>query len=300
MAQLTNSVIICTRNRLDDIQKFLYSLQKQTQLPTELVIVDSSDIPLQYNQNFQKIFASHVFPTTQLTYVHTTPGLPYQRNIGVQYAVGDVLYFFDDDVELQPNYLAAMQQVFSEQPIYSGGMGTVQNIPPRAQLWCRVIRRIFLLGRVHATGSFTWSGMPTHAYGTHAMREVEVLGGCCMAYRASVFKTQQFDEQLSGYAYMEDCDFSRRVSLTSKLFFNPAAQLYHYNSPISRDKVITNRAMFIHNYSYLFFKNFYPYNRLKIICYWWSVLGLFVEALLYRRLDYVQGYWQGLRKYYFY
>jgi hypothetical protein len=89
------------------------------------------------------------------------------------------------------------------------------------------------------------------------------------------------------------------VSLKGKLFFNPAAQLYHYHSPVSRDKVVANRAMFIHNYSYLFFKNFYPYNKFKVIFYSWSILGLFVEALLYRRLDYVKGYWQGLRKYYF-
>ena len=96
---------------------------------------------------------------------------------------------------------------------------------------------------------------------------------------------------------MEDCDFSRRVSYKYPLFFNSSAYLCHYASPVARDAVEKNRAMYIHNYTYLFFKNVYPHNRIKLVCYLWSVLGLFVEALLLRNYQYIQGYVRGLKLY---
>ena len=125
-------------------------------------------------------------------------------------------------------------------------------------------------------------------------KDVQVLGGCCMAYRSWVFKKHLFDEALERYAYMEDCDFSRRVSYDYPLFFNPEAKLRHLGSPVARDKVIDNRAMYIKNYRYLFFKNFYPKNKWKIVAYWWSIVGLFVQALVMWNMDYIKGYWKGL------
>ena len=119
-----------------------------------------------------------------------------------------------------------------------------------------------------------------------------------MAYRRRVFAKHRFDERLGGYAYMEDCDLSARVSFESRLLFNPEARLFHFHSPASRDAVVKNKAMLMHNYSYLFFKNFYPKNRLKIIAYAWSVAGLFLEALIIRRWDYIRGYANGLRQFY--
>jgi GT2 family glycosyltransferase len=295
MNSLKASVIICTRNRAQDLIKLLCSLQQQTAAPHEIIIVDSSDDSARVEAMLKAHGLTTGFPTSCFSYYHTQPGLTYQRNIGVTLASGDALYFFDDDVELSSTYLESMNLIFAHNPQYGGGMGTITNIEPFRYTLSYIIRLIFCLQRNYSSGCFTASGMPTHPYGTANFKNVEVLGGCCMAYRSWVFSHHRFDEELRFYGYMEDCDFSRRVSRQFPLFYNPQAQLAHYTSPLNRDKIIDNRAMFIANYSYLFFKNIYPYNRPAIIVYFWSILGLFTEALLItRKRDYIKGYLKGL------
>lgn len=287
------SVIICTRNRAGDLARCLNSLARQSAHPDEIIIIDSSDEPLSSNQQEQLRLLS-----ASVIYKHTAPGLTFQRNVGLSCARGDIVYFFDDDVILEPNYLKEMNAVFAEHPEFIGGMGYVTGVEAKKNNLYRFIQYCFLLQRDNASGYFTLSGMPTHAYGTDQFKQVEVLGGCCMAYRASVLKKHRFDEHLKRYGYMEDCDFSWRASRDGKLFYNPAARLAHLQSPLDRDHVVDNKAMFIKNYSYLFFKNIYPYNKLKIFAYGWSVIGLFVQALIFRRFADMRGYFKGLRSYY--
>jgi GT2 family glycosyltransferase len=299
MTNLKSSIIICTRNRSDDLEHCIQSIIHQKVRPHELIIIDSSDLPLNEQKSFQQLlFNERILPDIQLVYKHTKPGLTYQRNIGIACATGDIIYFFDDDVVLDCEYVSIMQRTFAEHAQFGGGMGAITNMPAQAPWHYRILRTIFLLQRDHATGYFTQSGMPTHAYGTKKFKPVQVLGGCGMAFRRDLFKHDQFDEQLRGYAYLEDADFSYRVAQHVPLFFNPAAQLRHNNSPLSRDALIKNKAMFIRNYSYLFFKNIYPHHRLKIIAYCWSILGLFVEAICYRQWSAARGYVQGLKEYY--
>lgn len=297
MQKLTTSVIICTRNRIADIVPCLESLIVQTVVPEEIIIVDSSDRSLQKYAEFKAVFSESRFTHTHLKYVHTAPGLTYQRNKGIALCTRDIVHFLDDDVILTSHYIASMRTIFEDNLSYAGGMGTIINIPVPARLnWHRMLRSIFLLQKDYASGNFTLSGMPTHAYGTEKLKKVQVLGGCCMAYRSWVFKEYQFDEQLKRYGFMEDCDFSRRVSYNYPLFYNPTARLAHNPSVSNRDGIIDNRAMYIKNYRYLFYKNVYPRNRLKILAFWWSIAGLFIEALLTRNLLYLRGYWQGLRQ----
>jgi len=296
--KLSSCIIVATRNRLPDMLTFLDSIVAQTVQPDELIVVDSSDKKLIDDERFTKKFSTDFYSDTKLIYKHTSPGLTYQRNIGVAFASAPVVYFFDDDTVLERTYIEKMNKAFKENQDCAGGMGSVGGVAPNKTTIDSVIRKIFLLQRDHASGNFTLSGMPTHPYGTTTFKKVQVLGGCCMAYRLWVFKEQLFDEKLARYCYMEDCDFSRRVSYTYPLFFNPHAKLEHRHSPLARDKIQDNRAMYIKNYSYLFFKNFYPHNKIKIFAYWWSVLGLFVQAIIIRDKAYIRGYLKGLYQYY--
>lgn len=279
MKKLTSSVIICTRNRPDDLARMLSSLREQTMAPTEIIVVDSSDFPA---------------APAHFTYLHTEPGLTYQRNRGIAAATGDIIYFFDDDVILTPTYLANIHAIFEQHPAYAGGMGTVRNIG-HYTWWVNALRALFLLQRNYSSGKFSWSGWPTHAYGNTQFQDVEVVGGCCMAFRADVLRWHLFDEKLRFYSYMEDVDISWRISRTHRLFYTPHAVLDHNESPLARDKVTDRAAMFIANYTYLFFKNVYPENRLRLMGYCWSVLGLFLEAALLGKWQWFLGYLRGLR-----
>ncbi len=299
--RLTISIIICTRNRLDCIGQCLTSITQQTTAPDELIIIDSSDVPLIAQDAFNSQFDHNTYTKTKLLYRHTRPSLTYQRNIGVDLAHGDIIYFFDDDVILEPNYIQDMQRVFAGHPKYSGGSGSITNIPPYKRTFRYVIRSFFLIQRNYSSGYFTSSGMPTHAYGTSEFREIQALSGCCCAYRAQIFKKHRFDENLTRYAYMEDCDFSKRVSRDHLLFYNPFAKLAHNQSPLNREKLIDFRTMFSNYYTYLFFKNFYPEKKLRIISYLWSMLGLGIEAfystVVLHNTGYIRGYFKGIYTY---
>ncbi len=296
--KLTASVILCTRNRCNDLIACLKSLAVQTELPYEIIIVDSSDVPLREHAPFRAVFTHLLFPATKLHYLHTKPGLTFQRNEGIRKAAGEIIYFFDDDVILSSSYLAAMQKVFYSYPHYAGGMGDISNINKEASRRYRWFRRFFLLPHEGGSGNFTWSGMPTHPYGTNQFRSVEVVGGCCMAFRAAIVAQFMFDETLHGYCYLEDADIAWRISRTAPLFFNPEAKLEHKESPVARARYVDVSAMFVYNYSYLFFKNWYPVQRLKIMGYWWSIGGLFLQAIIMRNRLQLRGFVKGLYLFY--
>lgn len=297
-SRLSCSVLICTRNRPQDIMTFLGSLKAQSSKPNELVVVDSSDQPLTEYAPFNEQCRALEHEGITVVYAHTRPGLTYQRNQAVARATSKILYFFDDDVILDRDYIKVMQAIFEANPHYAGGMGNVTNDTYKKPFIDYAIRKIFLLPRLDPSGTFTISGMPLHPYGSPTSAHVEVLGGCNMAYRRAIFARHHFDERLGGYGYMEDVDLSYRVSRYAPLFYNPAATLQHMQSPVSRDKIEANRAMFIRNYSYLFFKNIYPHARWRILPYAWSVMGLFVQLLLVRDAAYARGYARGLAEFY--
>jgi GT2 family glycosyltransferase len=299
--RLTTSVIICTRNRHDCIGACLESIAHQSVLLDELIVVDSSDIPLIAQQSFLAVFNATYFPRTRLLYRHTKPGLPYQRNVGIAIAHADIIYFFDDDVVLEPDYIKEMQRIFAGHPKYAGGSGSITNIAPYKCTFRHVIRSIFLIQRNYTSGNFTSSGMPTHSYGTSEFKGVQVLGGCCCAYRSTIFNKHRFDEYLVRYAYMEDCDFSKRVSHDHALFYNPYAKLAHNQSPLNRENLVDFRTMFSHHYTYLFFKNFYPEKKLRLFAYLWSMTGLCLEAfyssITQCSMAYIHGYCKGIYTY---
>ncbi len=293
ISTLTMTVIICTRNRLPDLLCMLTSLCSQTRYPDEVIIVDSSDAPIRDNEDFKKI-GEDLASSMTILYLHTQPGLTFQRNQGIKSARGDVVYFFDDDVILEPTYLEKMQVIFENNPVYLGGMGNIRPLG-HYRVSVNLLRALFFCQRNYSHGKFTFSGMSTHALGNQKFSEVQVLSGCCMAFRSLVFNQNLFDERLRFYGYMEDCDFSYRVSREGSLFFNPEAVVQHNESPLNRDKVVTNKAMFIANYSYLFYKNFYAKNRLKLLAYFWTILGLYLEAIFVARDSrWVKGYSKGL------
>ena len=284
------SVIVCTRNRPVEILEFTKSLFNQIELPSEYIIVDSSDTPLNQNEGF---VATINHANVPVVYLHTSPGLTKQRNAGVKAATSDILYFFDDDVILYPDYLQVMNETFLNYPEYHGGMGTIENARRRRG---HFLRRLFMLQRNDGNGRFQPSGLPTHPYGRSEFLEVEILAGGLTGYRATVFDEFRFDEMMTGYAYMEDLDFSRRVSRKYKLFYNPKASLIHNHVASVRDDVVTNRKMYIRNHTYLFFKNFYPYRRLYIVAYLWSIIGLFILAAAKLGLREMYGYLLGLKE----
>ena len=100
------SVIICTRNRSNDLQRCLHSLFQQTCLPAEIIVVDnapSDDSTHCVVKRFQEV----------IYHKEPRPGLSIARNAGLRIATSPVIAFTDDDVMLHPLWLYYVMESFT-------------------------------------------------------------------------------------------------------------------------------------------------------------------------------------------
>lgn len=293
----TITVIICTRNRLDDFRETLASLLKQKRLPNELVVVDSSD-----SNSLEEYLKTVTLPVT-LKYIHSKPGLTLQRNIGVHGSRGDLICFFDDDTELTENYLANVENVFLQNGPGLGAVGgRLENLfgDQPMTLRIRIERMIFGLLRFvfglddYGSGRFRLSGMATFPHHLMKPRYIDCLSGGLMSFRREVLQNVQFDEGLPGYGLMEDWSISKSVMDAGyKTYYEPSASLIHKESPQNRFNYFRWAEMFIVNYDYLF-KKYWQRDWYRIPFYYWALLGFLIVNLHNR--DALQGAFSGLKK----
>ena len=289
------SVIICTRNRFDDFMKTLPSVAAQTRLPNELIVVDSSD-----ENKLEEHFASGKLPFP-VRYFHTQPGLTLQRNHGIHECSSDLIFFFDDDVDLDVNYLAEVEKIFENDTAHAvGAVGgkivKTSSLPAQQKLEqfaFYVLRLIFGVVGIR-NGKFYPSGMPSHPHTNQPSGYIECLSGCCMAFRREVFEKAKFDEALAHYGLMEDVDISKQtLDAGYKIYYQTSATLIHNESPLNRIKVQQWAEMSVVNYDYLFRKS-WSKDLWRWFFYYWALIGLFVAN--FHSLKGLTGTFNGLKK----
>lgn len=99
------SVIITTYNRPDDLKKALKSVQVQTYLPIEIIIVDDAG----------KRFASKIVKDNEIKIIRhkINLGLAAARNTGFRCANGKYIAFLDDDDEFTPDKIEKQVKLLS-------------------------------------------------------------------------------------------------------------------------------------------------------------------------------------------
>lgn len=291
------SVIICTKNRVQEPIRCIKSVIAQSLSPDELIIVDASDTKKAYLKIKEEFYQDSRFK-----YIHIKPlapySLTYQRNLGVRNSSGDIIFFLDDDTVLDKDFIKEIVKVFekdSEKKI-GGVMGDIVNIrrPQNILAYLRLlIERIFLLP-TFGNGRFRSSGCPTFIHGAKEIKNVEFLSGGLTAYRKEVFKDLKFDETR---IYIDDEDFSYRVSRKYQNVYTPYAKLVHNPSRIGRPRYYTihyNRAkLTIESRYYLLRKNF-PRTLKHTLAFWWSVVGYFILAITTMDRGRVKGLISGV------
>lgn len=293
---MRTTVILCTKDRKDELRAALRSLAAQSLRPDEVLVVDAGSEPALDDALIEELRAA--FPLRRL---HSAPGLTKQRNLGIRESTGDLLFFFDDDVVLEPDYLREVAAVFASDAGEKIGAvgGRITNIIPagpagRGESLRRLIRGVFLLSDL-GDGRMKQSGFPAQPHGLAEGRYIECLSGCGMAFRRAVFDLTQFDEALSGYSYMEDVDIARQVLKQGyAMYYQPASRLIHHASPCARETGADVSRMLVRNYDYLFRKHWNT-GMLRRLTFRWALFGLLVSAIASRDRSRVQGIRAGLR-----
>jgi GT2 family glycosyltransferase len=247
------SVVICTKDRVEEPVTCIESVLRQTRLPDEVVVIDASA-----TDSLREVLReSFPAPAAKLVYEQSSPGLTHQRNVSVRIARGDVVFFLDDDVVLERDYLAEILKVFEADVAgqVGGVMGRMTNAR-RIRWTLKLFSNVFCLS-VPGDGRFRRSGLATfRSCEDGGVVPTEFLSGGLVAYHRRVLNEFPWDEALEGYGLMEDDDFSYRVSRRFRNYYVPTARCVHRASPLARDGGAALLQMRLRNHWYLFRKNF--------------------------------------------
>ena len=292
----TSAFVIATRNRPAYLVDTVQSILDQTVKPEQLCIVDASDEPTART----RLEAMCREASVPLHYVHPAPlGLPKQRNVGIDRTTADPVFFIDDDVLLEPHCHERVLEEYERRGDRVGGITAADvsalELPRLSVVW----RKIFGSGGwwPNASGRLRAGFFPEGVSRADEPKEVEFFMGWFMSYRRAAMGSERFDEALSGYAYLEDIDFSYRVSRRYTLVWTPRARGRHLRATgerLSRKQLLR---MMVANHFYLHRKNLPQTLRYKAAL-WWAFAGLLIlnttRAIRFRSTDHVTGLIEGL------
>lgn len=297
------SIIIPTYNRPGDLAVTILSIINQSVKPLEIIVLDDGDLETVPLHN------TALKAGIDFIYVKKYPeerGLTRSRNIGIEKASGDIIFFFDDDVKLFEDFLENSLAQYAKHPEISGmgGGEVIQNRPSFFQK-IEFLYDVFFCINGFKKGYFLPSGFSTNIGNpvlNTKFEKVEFLGGAAFSFRKKVFDSLRFSEKFQGYGLGEDKEFSYRASLNHILVTNPAARLYHFESPLMRyQKYDKARAKVLAKYAFLTSCN--VKNKFKGFWFSYAVTGyllkrIFFMLLLYDRseVERVKGILAGINQ----
>lgn len=270
------SIIVCTKNRKEDLEAFIDSLNKQTEIPSEFIIVDASFVS--YEHSYENRFD---LDNCKFIYIHIpdSRGLTYQRNMGVKASSSEILCFFDDDTILDENYIKILKESFANNEII-GFTGNIIN-EERKNPILDFYNKLFLLTEFNnGDGRFKRSFFYNMPFSDSENEKfVEFTPGCCMAFlRDKLIEAGSFDEDLIGYSIMEDGDVSYRVSRLGKILYRKDAKIIHNKSKNERLNKKDYFSMLLKNHKYFYRKNI-ENNFLNNLAFHYSRLGLRLKMI---------------------
>ena len=269
------SVIVPTLNRNKEILFFVNTLKRQTMSVHELIVVDAgepSDLQSQLELSLQDT-------GIELQYATSEAGTSLQRNVAIDICKGDILFFFDDDILLEPDYIEQTMKCFELEysPPVGGVLGTFTSsytTSKAKELYSKIFRITHSIegnqAKLMATGAVQWLIRPSEIV------RVPVCSGGRVAYRKECFDDERWSTFLPGYTMSEDVEISFRLSKKWTLLQNPEALLYHDKSDSGRNsqgdrfaRLIYSRFYFFHNHREKTPQNIFAFG-------WWNIgiLGL--------------------------
>lgn len=282
------SAIIVTMSRPAELALTVTSAMAGETAPDEVVVVDASA------DDRTELTVSHIaaaFDRVAFKYERTAPGLPAQRNAGLDAATGDVLLFLDDDVTLEPDYLAELLKAFDDDAVGAATGAITNQIFPG--WYVRLFQWLFRQVRYAPRSFLQRSGLPTFLYRPREQVDIGILTGCNMAFRREA--AARFDERIN---YFDDDDISRVVAREWRLVQTPTARLEHRVAAGARPAPTakTRRRVLEQR---LLHRRHVPQNIFNIFCYYYSVAGAAAAAALRLKprlfLGTLLGLWDVLR-----
>ena len=262
----TFSVIIPTRNRKMPLKNLIESLLKQSILPKNIIIIDSSDI---FDDSLEYL-------SSLVTHIHTSKkSIAKQRNLGLLNVHKNTaaIFFLDDDTRPEINYFEKMlKTLWSSGAIGVSGLALNPNKIQRNKPYGLqgFVRKLFLLDS-NADGSVLKSGIgiPVREI-NNGWKKVEWLIGCsCWDFQR--IRHIQFEEDFEGYSLGEDLIFSVRASKFGLLIVDSSIVLHHIEMLQNETNLIQKNFMWVY---YRFRLSRYVESKFQFYSgFYWSIIG---------------------------
>ena len=230
----TVSVVVCTRDRPEQLKRCLDSLQRTSKKPNEIIVVDNAP----QSEVTHRIVSQ--FPDMQ--YIREPrPGLDIARNIGIENASGELVAFTDDDAIVHADWVEKICQGFKD-PQVMAVTGLV--LPPELETEAQYLFEThwgFGRGYIPKTfGRRFFDKMKSHGVPTW-----EIGAGANMAFRREVFaQVGLFDERLDVGAAGCSGDSEMWYRILAQGWacrYEPCAVVYHFHR---RDMVALERQLY--------------------------------------------------------
>ena len=220
-ATCSASVVICTRDRPDQLQRCLASVSQQTYPAREIVVVDNAPRDERTKAVTEEAHAIYVR--------EDRAGLGYARNAGARRATSDIVAYTDDDVIVHQRWLERLVAAF-DRPEIGSVMGLVlpAELATDAQ---RHFERYLSFGRGYVRRDFDAASFAAHTDGVFPAWTVGA--GASMAFRRDVLdRVGFFDERLgAGQAgCSEDSEFWYRLLAKGySCRYEPRSVAFHFH-----------------------------------------------------------------------
>lgn len=204
------ALIIATKDHPDELRRTLASVQAQSVMPAQVIVVDGGDRPM--------ADVAREFAGLPMAYRRVRPpGLARQQNAGLRCVDPSVTLvgFLDDDIVLEPGALEAMLAFWRQAPAEVGGAGfnLLNNTRPPRAVW---LKSLFCLDSARP-GVVLRSSYQTRIGAMTETRTVEWLNSGTTVWRRSALEGRAFDEWFGGPGHLYDVDFSYGMSRRYRL-----------------------------------------------------------------------------------
>ncbi|CAH2395247.1 Glycosyl transferase [Mesorhizobium escarrei] len=179
------SVVICTRDRPNELRRCLASLPQQSLPPAEIIVVDNAS---KGDETRQVVLAAGAIYLRE-----DRPGLDIARNRGAQRASSSIVAYTDDDVLLHPHWLERLVAAFDSRSIGAvTGLVLPAEIATEAQ---RYFETFWSFGQGYTPQTFRADDFAARKH--EVFPSWQIGAGASMAFRREVFdRAGMFDERL--------------------------------------------------------------------------------------------------------
>ncbi len=231
------SIIIPSKDNAATLRHCIESVVAHTHVPTEIIVVDNGSSPENKEKVQQLIDEINDSDKTAATYIYQEMPFNMSRlcNIGAQHAIGDMLLFLHDDIEVQVDEWLSRLSEKAKLP-YVGAVG-MKLLYPNSH----IIQHAGI-NYIDSTPVYKLqyrSNRENYYFDFNkSVRNVLAVTGACMMVRREVFnEVGGFDEE-NFPAWMSDVDFCFRIF--EKGYYNVVRNnkyLYYFESASPENRV---------------------------------------------------------------